>query len=139
MTTPPLKSEPKYGYFPWWPEDGDAWVHPEDVATARGMIPSQRVFRREGTSGGFLVLHYGVVQIRVRPTLWIEVEPEGLEIGDWVEVLSRGMRNAARTGIICEMLWDERERRMMYQISEAGQPIAELYSREDVKPVEPIT
>ena len=69
------------------------------------------------------MLHYGDVRLRVRRTLWQEVEPEGFEIGDWVEVLSRGMLNEPRTGIIREMLWDERERAMRYQIFENGQPI----------------
>ena len=67
MTVPPLKTDPKYGYFPWWPEDGDGWVHPEDVAAARTMIPSHRVFRRDGSEGDYLLLHYGDVTLRVRP------------------------------------------------------------------------
>lgn len=137
MTVPPLKTDPKYGYFPWWPEDGDAWVHPEDVATARVMIPSQRVFRRDGSQGEYLLMHYGEARLRVRRTLWQEVEPEGLEIGDWVEVRTRGMLNEPRTGIIREMLWDDREQAMRYQISENGQSIEQLYAREDLQRVEP--
>jgi hypothetical protein len=137
MTAPPLKTDPKYGYFPWWPEDGDDWVHPEDVATARGMIPSQRVFRRDGELGDFVLMHYGDVTLRVRRTLWLQVEPEGLEIGDWVEVLARGMRNEARTGTIREVLWDELEQRLHYQILENGAPIEQLYTRDDLQPVEP--
>jgi hypothetical protein len=132
-----LKSDPKYGYFPWWPEDGDAWVHPEDVATARGMIPSGRVFRRDGASRDYVVMHYGPVRLRVLRTLWQEVEPEGYEIGDWVEVLSRGMLNEPRTGVIREMLWDERARALRYQITENDQPIERMYGREDLQHVEP--
>ena len=30
-----LKTDPKYGVYPWWPEDGNDWLHPDDVATAR--------------------------------------------------------------------------------------------------------
>jgi hypothetical protein len=138
MTAPPLKTDPKYGYFPWWPEDGDAWVHPEDVATARAMIPSDRVFRRDGTAGQLVVMHYGDVRLRVRRTLWQEVEPPEFEIGDWVEVRTRGMRNEARTGPIREILWDDHQKRLVYQISENGQPIAERYTRDDLERVEPL-
>ena len=134
---PPLKTDPKYGCFPWWPEDGDAWIHPEDVATARDMIPSDRVFRRDGTSGEFLLLHYGDVTMRVRRTLWQEVESEGFEIGDWVEVLTRGMRNTPRTGIVVEMLWDKESQALRYQIKENGQPIASLYARDDLRHIDP--
>jgi hypothetical protein len=139
MTVPPLKTEPKFGYFPWWPEDGDAWVHPDDVAAARAMIPSNRVFCRDDGDEDYLLMHYGDVTLRVRRTLWQEVEPEGLEFGDWVEVRSRGMLNEPRTGVIREVLWDDRVRAMRYQISENGTPVEQLYTREDLQRVEPPT
>ncbi len=138
MTVPPLKTDPKYGYFPWWPEDGDDWVHPEDVATARSMIPSDRVFRRDGMRGPFVVLHYGEVKLRVRPTLWQEAPPPEFEIGDWVEVLSRGQQHLPRTGFIREILWDDFAKELRYQIQEAGQLIEPRYAREDLQFVERI-
>jgi hypothetical protein len=138
MSIPPLKTDPKYGYFPWWPEDGDDWIHPEDVATARSMIPSNRVFRRDGSRGEYLLMHYGDTTLRVKRTLWQEVPAADFQIGDWVEVLSRGMRNEARTGTIREVLWDERARETQYQIYENDQPIADLYRREDLSRVEPV-
>jgi hypothetical protein len=138
MSAPPLKTDPKYGYFPRWPEDGNDWVHPEDVDVARSMIPSGRVFRRDGMSGRYAVLHYGDERLRVLPALWQEVLPEGLEIGDWVEVLSRGMLNDARTGTIREVLWDEDSRAIRYQIVVNGQPVEQMYAREDLQKVEPV-
>jgi hypothetical protein len=137
MTAPPLKTDPKYGYFPWWPEDGDDWVHPEDVAAARAMIPGQRVFRRDGSEGEYVLMHYGPVTLRVRRSLWQEVEPPAFEIGDFVEVLSRGMLNEPRIGTVRELLWDERAEAVRYQISENGQPIEQLYAREDLVRIEP--
>jgi hypothetical protein len=139
MSAPPLKTDPKYGYFPRWPQDGDDWIHPDDVATARSMIPSGRVFRRDGMAGEYAVLQYGDVILRARPALWQEVEPEGLKIGDWVEVLSRGMLNEPRTGTIREMLWDDDVRALRYQIDEGGQRVDRFYAREDVQRVEPVT
>jgi hypothetical protein len=134
---PPLKLDPKYGHYPWWPEDGDDWVHPEDVELARSLIPSPRVFRRDGTTGSLVVLHYGDVRLRVRRTLWHEVDSEGFEIGDVVEVRSRGMQNEPRTGVVAEMLWDEHEHALRYQIADHGQLIETKYSRGDLKHVEP--
>jgi hypothetical protein len=137
MELPELKTEPKYGFYPWWPEDGDEWVHPEDVALARETIPSPRVFRRDGQHGAFVVLHYGPLELRVKPTLWQEIPWEGFEIGDWVEVLSRGQLNTPRTGVIREMHWEPRARSMRYFIDENGLPIPHAYSAEDLKHVEP--
>lgn len=136
---PPLKIDPKYGCFPWWPENGNEWVHPEDVDLARSMIPSGRVFRRDGTAGDFLLLHYGDVTLRVRRTLWQEVEPEGFELGDWVEVLSRGMRNEPRTGTIRDVIWDDRNSVIHYYITANGVPINEAYTRDDLEHVDPTT
>ena len=132
-----MKVEPRYGYYPWWPEDGDNWLHPEDVEQAREMIPSNRVFRREGEQGPLVVLYYGEVRLRVKRTLWQEVAGEGYEIGDWVEVLSRGKRNTPRTGVIREMTWNTAARRMQYRITENDKPIPNDYFSDDLRPVEP--
>ncbi len=134
-----MKTEPRYGYYPWWPEDGNDWLHPEDVELARKRIPSMRIFRRDDEQAPFGVLHYGDERLRVRCTLWQEVDWEGFEIGDWVEILSRGYRNTPRTGTICEMLWDAPGRGIRYQVMENGQPIAKQYSAEDLRHVEPTT
>jgi hypothetical protein len=138
MAPPPLKTDPKYGCFPWWPEDGDDWIHPEDVAIARSMIPSNRVFRRDGARGDYLLMYYGGTTLRVKRTLWQEVPAADFQIGDWVEVLSRGMRNEPRTGTIREVLWDQRSREVRYQIAENDVPIADLYGPDDLQRVEPV-
>ncbi len=137
MAAPPLKTDPKYGYFPWWPENGNDWVHPEDVAVARSMIPSGRIFRRDGVSGPYVVLHYGAVRIRVRRTLWCEVRPEGFDVGDWVEVRSRCLRNTPRTGSIREVLWDDHEREIRYQVREVDCLVETLYAAVDLGHVDP--
>lgn len=111
-----LKTDPKYGYFPWWPEDGDDWVHPEDVDVARSHIPSTRVWRRDGREDDFVVLTYGQLAMRVRRTLWREVKWEGFGIGDLVEVRTWGMQNEHRTGTIRDMLWDEHAGQINYQL-----------------------
>jgi hypothetical protein len=133
---PPLKTDPKYGYFARWPEEGDAWLHPDDVALVRLLIPSMRVFRRDGTSGEFRLFHYGELTFRARPTLWQEVEPEGFELGDWVEVRTRGLANDPRTGAISEMHWDERADRMVYQIIVNDHPLEPRYTSDDLKHVD---
>ena len=133
-----MKLDPRYGYYPWWPQDGEDWVHPEDVAIARRMIPSQRIWRHDGDAGPFIILHYGDVRIRVRPTLWKEVRGEGLEVGDWVEVLSRMGKNKYRIGRIREVVWDDHTRAIHYQVEDHRQPIASWYTRRDLRPVQSI-
>ena len=141
---PPLKTDPKYGWYPWWPEDGDAWVHPEDVTTARATIPSPRVWRRDGqvaaAEGPYVVLHYGETRLRVHRTLWRETPHEGLNIGDWVEVRSRGMANEPLVGRVREMLWDTHAGALVYELElPDGANPDRRYSIADLKPVEPPT
>ncbi len=83
------------------------------------------------------LLRYGDVTLRAKPTLWQEVAPEGFEIGDWVEVRSRGLANEPRTGTIAEIAWDDHAGEIRYQIVDNGQRIETLYARDDLKHVEP--
>jgi hypothetical protein len=137
MDLPDLKPAARYGYYPWWPQDGDDWLHPEDVALARELLPGPRVFRREGEHGVFSVLRYGGVRLRVKPALWQEVAWEGFDVGDWVEVLSRGLQNTPRTGVIGEMQWDAHAAALRYQIREADQRIETWYGAADLRHVDP--
>jgi hypothetical protein len=101
------------------------------------MIPSERIFRRDGEEGPYVLLHYGDVRLRARRTLWLEVPWEGYNVGDWVEVMSRGSKNEFRTGRIREMFWHATSGTIRYQIEQAGLPIESLYTRDDLRPVEP--
>jgi hypothetical protein len=139
---PPLKVDPKHGYYPWWPEDGDDWVHPEDVELARRTIPGQRIWRRDGvrpaSGGDYVVLHHGADRLRVRRTLWLEAPFEGFWIDDWVEVLPHGMKNDPETGRIREVLWNDHEQAVRYQILTAdGVTLEREFEAADLKHVEP--
>ena len=70
--------------------------------------------------------------------MWQEVPWEGYDVGDWVEVLSRGQKNTPRTGVIREMEWEPRSRSMRYYIDEAGSPVPNAYAAEDLRRVEPV-
>lgn len=139
---PPLKTDPKYGYFPWWPEDGNDWVHPEDVELARSMIPSPRIWRRDGTvsnaSGDdFVIMHYGDVQLRVRRVLWRTVTPDEYDLGDMVEVSSHGFENEPLTGRIREMRWDDHTGAIHYWLTlPDGSHHERSYPAEDLKHAE---
>ncbi|WP_442482690.1 DUF6960 family protein [Aeoliella sp. SH292] len=138
-----LKTDPKYGYYPWWPEDespsGNDWIHPEDVELARSVIPSPRVWRRDGRQGDYVVLTYGKLLLRLQQLMWRELRWEGFDIGNLVEVRPQGMKHYHRTGVIREMLWDETTETIQYQLQELDEEIEnpQSYSAEDLKHVEP--
>ena len=82
---------PKHG-FCLWPEDGEDWIHPNDLEVARSLIPSKRVFRKEDCFDpilknlGYVEYSYGDRSFRGLPTLWYEVSSNGYELGDSVEL-----------------------------------------------------
>ena len=134
---PDLKTDPKYGFYPWWPQDGDDWVHPEDVELARSVIPSPRIWRREGQTGDFLVLSYGDLKLRVRRTLWREAPHEGFDVGDLVEVLPHGMKNEPCTGEVRDVHWDDHECGVRYLVEAAdGTMLERPLEARDLKQVE---
>ncbi|TWT88768.1 hypothetical protein Mal64_22560 [Pseudobythopirellula maris] len=144
MTLPPINNDPAFGYYPWWPktppgESSDEWVHPDDRERAKGVIPGPRVWRRDGQEGPYVILHYGDERLRVRRTLWCEVEPEGWEIGDEVSVRPLGMKNDPVIGFIRERLWDETEGAMRYELTVADGTLYEKqFASYELKRLEPL-
>jgi hypothetical protein len=130
-----MRREPAYRVYPWWPEDGDAWIHPDDVRLARRLIPSTRVFRRVGREGPYLVLSYGRLRLRVKPTLRQTVRGDGLDLGDRVEVCSRMGKNRPLVATIGDMRWNARDRVIHYRLRSRNMTLARRYTAEDLRPV----
>jgi len=129
-----MRSEPAYRVYPWWPENGDSWVHPDDVRLARRLIPSTRVFRRAGREGDYLVLSYGKWRLRVKPTLRQAIPGDGFNLGDRVEVCSRMGKNRAMVATIGGMYWNARYRAIEYRLRRRDMTLARRYTAEDLRP-----
>lgn len=99
----PLSAMRLYGVYPWPTAAFEDWVHEDDEAVARTLLPSDRVFRRVAQEGGFIVLGYGARRIRVRPALCRMIPGDGWDIGDSVEIRSHHGRNEPFVGVIAEM------------------------------------
>ncbi|MCC9607306.1 hypothetical protein LOC68_13455 [Blastopirellula sp. JC732] len=82
----PLKPVVDYVMLTRWPQDGDEWIHPEDRSLAAGMIPSERIFRRELQADGYYELTYGPRKIRVRPVMFEDAPHPVFEIGQFVKL-----------------------------------------------------
>jgi hypothetical protein len=102
------------------------------------MIPSQRIWRREGVTDGYALIHYGDLRLRIHPTLWVESPYEGFSVGDFVEILQHGHLNEGHTGHIREVHWDEHEGGIRYEITTSeGTHLEHVYTALDMKHVEP--
>lgn len=128
----------KHVVFPWWPADGTGWIHPEDIRTARRLIPSQRILTRQRMQGPYNLLRYGKYVLRTLPVMWLEVEVDDYQLRDWVEVRFLGGKNDPGLGQICEMFWDQQRRRVEYQLLQHGQRVPRRFTAEDLMLVERI-
>jgi len=123
---------PKHG-FCLWPEDGDDWIHPDDLEAARSMIPSKRVFRKEPCADpillnlGYVKYSYGDQFFRGLATLWHEVQSEGYEIGDTVEVKSANGKSNPIIADIDGMFWNRHQRVIEYDLVKNGVPQPNRY------------
>jgi hypothetical protein len=130
-----MRTEPAYLVYPWWPENGDDWVHPSDVRLARSLIPGTRVFRRLGREGAYVVLGYGVQRLRVKPTMRQAIAGDGYDIGNRVEVCSRLGKNRPFVATVREMDWNAHFGVIQYRLERRAMILARRYTAADLRPV----
>lgn len=132
--SPPLKRPLAHGVYLWWPEAGTGWIHPDDVPLAERWIPSARVFSRTDGDEGYSILRYGDQQIRVRPTMWLEIPTDGYEVGDMIEVKSQMGRLTPFVATIVNMFWNRHAQVIEYELAEAGRTLPRRYRTEEFQP-----
>jgi hypothetical protein len=135
---PPLKRPAAYGVYRWWPEDGEDWVHPFDIGIVRQLVPGLRVFRREDLDDQYLLVSYGNIRFRVKSTIWFEVDFEGFNVGDYVEIRSRMGKAEPFIGRVKEMIWNQRKGRIEYYVYRSRQIQVRAYHAADLSPADAI-
>lgn len=124
---------PQYGIYPRWPEDGQGWIHPDDVAVVSKLLPSERVVRRESFDGTYYRCRYGKWTFRLRPALWLQINAEGLDVGDEVETIGLGMERDLFVGEVIGMYYVRRKGRIAYRLRRADQNMPRLFLREHLR------
>jgi hypothetical protein len=125
MQWPPL---PDYGCFPRWPEEGQSFIHPDDVAIVTKLIPGQRVFCRESFDGTYYHFRYGKRRFRLKPCLWLPVRYEGFDVGDQVETVGTGMERELFVAEIAGMYFVSRKGCILYRLARHGKLVPRLYA-----------
>lgn len=128
-----MRSELPYCVFPRWPQDDDAWIHPDDVPLVRRLIPGTRVFRRAGQEGAYFVLRYGKLRLRVRAAMHLALRGDGLDVGDLVEVCSQVGKNRALVATIGDMHWSARYGTIEYRLRRRAMTLARRYHAGDLR------
>jgi hypothetical protein len=126
---------PDWGVYLRWPAEDDAWLHAEDVALARELIPSRRVFRRSAWDGQYYHLHYGANRLRVRPSMWVSVPAIDLEVEQEVEVLYRHGRNDPGIFRIADIFYAPEQREIEFYLYGQSLRLPRKFSRRDLQPL----
>ena len=107
---------PDYGCFLRWPEDGQGFIHPEDVAIVSRCLPSGRVFRRDSFDGVYYHFSYGRVRMRLRPCMWLKVATDGIDVGDKVETIGVGLEREQFVAEVLGMYFVTRKGCILYRL-----------------------
>ncbi|EMI46322.1 DUF6960 family protein [Rhodopirellula sp. SWK7] len=128
-----MQTFPQYGLIPRWPENGQEFIHPDDVRLVTRLIPSERVLRRDSFDGTHYQYHYGEFAFRLRPCMWLPISGEGLDIGDEVETIGTGMERELFVGVITGMYYVRRKGRILYRLRRGDQSQKRLYVKEHLR------
>ncbi len=137
----PLKPEEKHGVFQWWVERLPPWVHPDDLSIANQLVPGNRVFRKVECENfadrklGYSDFVYGQQRMRALPGLWLEIQVDGYEVGDLVEIKSQYGKLRPRIASIGEIEWNRNTQEIEYRLIASDHKINYAYASSDIQPV----
>jgi hypothetical protein len=135
-----IKRLVKYGVFLWWSDQTPSWVHPDDMKRVEGLVPGNRIFRRDECENyadrelGYSRLVYGDIEFRALPSIWLEVAHEGFELNDFVEIKSRFGKLRPRIATIREIVWNRRSQSIEYFMTMNGLPSSRAYCVHEFQP-----
>lgn len=99
------------------------------------MIPSNRIWKRTSFDGEFYHLNYGTITIRVRPSLWLVVPNEPLEIGDRVELMSQGGIHDPCVAEVVEKTWNVPRAMVLYGVRVREYILPKTFTLHDLRPI----
>ena len=133
----------EYGLYNWWPktirpndamdERFDSMIHPEDIQLANEISPVGKVFVKTGRDGRYIVIEFGNNRLRVTPDNWEPVAGDGFKVGDKVRVLNNNGKNTPKEGYIVSMSWHNKNRSIIYHLSENGKRLKKRYEANDIE------
>ncbi len=129
---------PDWGVYLRWPTAGEDWIHPDDRAISKNLIPSQRILRRSDWDGTYYHLHYGPHTLRLKPSMWVQLPGVGLdlEVGQQVELLFRCGQNDPGIYRIADILYSPSTQVIEYYLQSDLLRLEQKFGRADLRPLE---
>ncbi|MCA9135215.1 MAG: hypothetical protein KDB00_00615 [Planctomycetales bacterium] len=124
---------PDYGCFLRWPQNGQGFIHPDDVAIVTRLIPSPRVLKRLAFDGVYYHYVYGKLRFRLRPAMWLSVRTEGIDIGDQIETTGLGLERERFVATVWGMYYVQRKGCILYRLRRGDQVVPRLYAADQMR------
>ncbi|MGI9470255.1 MAG: hypothetical protein ACR2NZ_01900 [Rubripirellula sp.] len=124
---------PDYGCIPRWPQEGQAFIHPDDVPIATRCFPSERVLRRDRFDGVYYHYAYGSLRFRLRPSMWLKVTSDGIDIGDQVETVGTSFERELFVATVWGMYYVRRKGCILYRLRRGETNVPNLYAASDLR------
>ena len=128
-----MQTFPQYGCFLRWPQDGQGFIHPDDVPSATRCIPSPRVLRRDLFDDVYYHYRYGRMRFRLKPCLWLQIKSDGIDIGDSVETIGIGMERELFVAEVWGMYYVSRKGCILYRLRRADTVVPRLYAAHQLR------
>ena len=141
-----LVLKPRYGIFPWWPDDSDNWVHPDDLSIAMELVPGCQILRRASPNSKiddessscendqFVSFECGSQVFRAVPKMWLEVPEPDYELFDQVEICSKLGKIHPKIATVSSVCWNRLKRVAEYRLERNGMPLPGLFHAADLQP-----
>ena len=122
------KFKDSWGLYPWFIEDGEQLIFPDDLESFKNLLPYGKVFNCIDEVDGYLVLQYGKCTFRVKPDLYKTVNQPRFVIGCNVKLA----KDNTQEGTIEEINWHQKNNSPIYYISINGKKKSTRYFDEDL-------
>ncbi len=86
------------------------------MPVATRCFPSERVFRRDRFDGTYYHYSYGQIRFRLRPSMWLRVQPDGIDIGDAIETTGLAMERELFVAQVWGMYYVRRKGCILYRL-----------------------
>lgn len=122
-----------WALYPWFEENGEWLIHPDDLERMRAFRPYGVVFRVLGEDGKYVAICSGDQVFRVRREILKMIEPKEcwrFEVGDTVLV-----KASRYSGVVSSIHWHQKESRPFYLLEVGGTIKSRRYWPEELEKI----
>ena len=117
-----------WGTYPWFEEDGDELIHPDDRGNIKILIGNSKAYEFVKKDDGYNELKYGENVFRIKDVLKKELPEPNYKIGETVMIKNKDCIGA----VITDVMWHTSMQKYYYYLSVNGKKKTRRYFDDDL-------